>query len=77
MTEVYFHCCNADQLLIDSRGATVTDFADACAQALHLVHCLMMKPNSEDWRSWELQVTDDLGDEILVIPFASALGKLH
>ena len=77
MTEVYFHCSNADQLLIDSRGSTVSDFSDACAQALRLVHSMMTAPNTEDWRGWQLQVTDDLGEEILVIPFASALGRLH
>jgi hypothetical protein len=38
---------------------------------------MMTAPNTEDWRGWELQVTDDLGDEIFVIPFASALGKPH
>ena len=77
MTEVYFHCSNADQLLVDSRGATVRDLSEACAHALRLVHSMMTAPNTEDWRGWELQVTDDLGEEIFVIPFASALGKLH
>jgi hypothetical protein len=77
MTEVYFHCSNADQLLVDSRGATVSNLSEACAHALRLVHSMMMTPNTEDWRGWELQVTDDLGEEIFVIPFASALGKLH
>jgi len=36
-----------------------------------------MTPNTEDWRDWALCVTDEFGDEIFVVPFASALGKLH
>jgi hypothetical protein len=32
-------------------------------------------PNSEDWRSWILHVSDDLGDELFIVPFAFALGK--
>lgn len=77
MTEVYFHYSNADQFLIDSRGATVNDLTEACAHAERLVRTMMMTPNAEDWRGWKLQVTDDLGDEIFAIPFSSAIGKLH
>jgi hypothetical protein len=36
-----------------------------------------MAPNSEDWRGWILHANDDLGDEILTVPFASMLGKPH
>jgi len=77
MTEVYFHCSNTDQLLLDSGGATVSNLLEACAHAHGLVRTMMMRPNAEDWRDWELQITDDLGDEILVIPFSSVIGKLH
>jgi uncharacterized protein DUF6894 len=77
MTEVYFHYSNADQLLVDNRGAIVNDLTEARAHALGLVRTMMMTPNSEDWRDWELQVTDDLGEQIFVIPFSSAIGKLH
>jgi len=28
-------------------------------------------------RGWVLQVSDDCGDEILIVPFASVLGKPH
>jgi hypothetical protein len=36
-----------------------------------------MAPNTEDWRGWELRVTDGHGDTIFVLPFATVLGKLH
>lgn len=77
MREVYFHCADADHLLIDSRGAAVNDFSEVCARAEGFVRALVMAPNTEDWRGWELRVTDALGDEIFVIPFVSVLGKAH
>jgi hypothetical protein len=77
MREVFFHCSNADHFLVDRSGACVRDFSEACAHALRLVHAMMTTPNTEDWRGWELLVTDDLGEEILAVPFASVLGKLH
>ena len=77
MTEVYFHCSDATHDLIDRRGTAVTDLSEACAHALRLVHSMMMEPNAEDWRGWELRATDELGEELFVIPFASAIGRLH
>jgi hypothetical protein len=40
-----------------------------------VVRTLIMGPGEEDWRSWVLHVSDDLGDEIFAVPFASVLGK--
>ena len=77
MTEVYFHCSDAYHDLIDVSGTVVRDLSEACAHALRLVHAMMTRPNAEDWRGWELRATDELGDELFVIPFASAIGKLH
>ena len=42
-----------------------------------LVRAMLMKPNTEDWRGWELRATDEFGGEIFTVPFASVLGKLH
>jgi len=77
MTEVYFHCSDATHDLIDSRGTAVRDLSEAFAHADRIVRSMLMKPNSEDWRGWELRVTDELGSEIFAVPFASVLGKLH
>lgn len=77
MTEVYFHCSDANHDLIDSRGMAVADLSEAFAHAAGLVRAMLMQPNAEDWRGWELRVTDDLGVEIFAVPFASVLGKLH
>ena len=77
MREVYFHCSDADHVLIDSRGAALNDFSEICAHADRVVRSMIMTPNAEDWRAWVLRVTDEHGDEIFAVPFASALGKLH
>jgi hypothetical protein len=77
MTEVHFHCSNATHELIDRSSTAVSDLAEAFAHADGLVRTLLMRPNTEDWRGWELHATDEFGGEIFTVPFASVLGKLH
>ena len=77
MTEVYFHCSDATHDLIDNRGIAVRYLSEAFVHADRLVRDMLMRPNSEDWRGWELRVTDELGVELFVIPFAAALGRLQ
>ena len=77
MAQVYFHCSNTDCVLIDRSGAAVVDLTDACDHAALVMQSLIMAPNLEDWRSWVLHVSDDSGEEILILPFASVLGKPH
>lgn len=50
---------------------------EAHEQAALVVRSLLMAPTAEDWRGWVLHVSDDLGEEIFAVPFASILGKLH
>lgn len=77
MTEVFFNCSSPGHVLRDRRGLAVSDLSEAHAQAEGFVRKLLMSPTAEDWRSWELRVTDEFGDEIFAIPFASVLGKPH
>ncbi len=77
MTQVYFHCSNTQGVLIDQRGAAIGDLTEAHDYAALVVRSLIMTPNVEDWRSWVLHVSDDFGEEIFAMPFASALGKPH
>jgi hypothetical protein len=42
-----------------------------------VVRSLIMAPGPEDWRGWVLHVSDDDGEEIFDLPFASVLGKPH
>jgi hypothetical protein len=77
MAQVYFHCSNARGVLIDRCGADVGDLVEARDHAARVVRSLITTPSPEDWRNWVLHVSDDLGDEIFVVPFASVLGQLH
>ncbi|WP_454628932.1 DUF6894 family protein [Bradyrhizobium cenepequi] len=76
MTELYFHCSDAEHVLIDECGHAM-DLPEARQHAEGLVRALIMTPSDEDWRSWILHVTDELGEELFAMPFASVLGKLH
>ena len=77
MPQVYFHCSNPKEVLIDRRGAVVDDLADAHDQAACVVRSLITARGLEDWRGSGLHVNDDLGDELFVVPFAFVLGKPH
>jgi hypothetical protein len=77
MAQVYFHCSNADEILIDRRGAAVLDITEARDHAARVMHSLIRAETSEDWRDWEVHVADDLGEELFVVSFASVLGRMH
>lgn len=77
MAQVYFHCSNDRKQLIDRSGTDVVDLGEAREHAARLMQSLIASPGSEDWRNWVLYISDDLGEEILVVPFASVLGKPH
>ena len=75
MTQVYFHCSNAKEVLVDRCGAVVDDLAKARDHAASIVRSVTMAPSLEDWRGWVLHVNDDLGEELFVVPFAFVLSK--
>ena len=53
------------------------DLAEASEHGALVMRSLISAPSMEDWRGWVLHVSDELGDELLVVPFASMLGKSH
>ena len=77
MTQVYFHCSNTKQVLVDRRGAVVDDLAEARDHATGVVRSFTNDRSLEDWRDWVLHVSDDQGDELFVVPFTFVLGKPH
>lgn len=77
MGQLYFHCSNAKGTLIDRYGAAIADLAEARDHATRVVRSLLTTRSSEDWRGGVLHVSDDLGDEIFVMPFAFVVGKPH
>lgn len=78
MAQVYFHYSNAEGVWSDRGGAAAVDsLLEAQDRADLAVRSLIMTPSEEDWRSWVLHVSDEFGNEILAVPFASLLGKPH
>jgi hypothetical protein len=77
MAQVFFHCSNDSGVWIDRRLAPADDLSEALAQAANVVRALVTAPSSEDWRDWVLHASDDFGDEIFAVPFATVLGKSH
>jgi hypothetical protein len=77
MAQVYFHYSNPEGVLSDRNGAAVCDLIEAHDHAARVMRSLITTPSAEDWRSWVLHVSDDLGEEIFEVPFASMLGKPH
>jgi hypothetical protein len=77
MAQVYFHCSHTQGVLIDRRGTTVADLVEAREQAASIVQTLIAAPSLEDWRDWVLHVSDGVGEEIFLLPFASLIGKPH
>jgi hypothetical protein len=77
MTQVYFHHSTTKKVFLDHHGAVVNDLAEARDHATRLVRSFTSERSLEDWRDWVLHVSDDEGDELLVVPFVFALGKSH
>lgn len=77
MVQVFFHCSNTDGMLIDRHGAAVASLTEARDHAAQIMQSLILTPGAEDWRDWVLHVSDDDGEEIFDLPFASLLGKPH
>lgn len=77
MTRLYFHCASERGTLIDRNGLDFGDLREACERADSFVRSLIASPNLEDWRGWVLHVSDDRGEDLFVVPFASALNKPH
>ncbi len=75
--KVYFHCSNSYGRLLDRRIAEVDDLFDARDYAVAVARSLIAGPDLQDWRNCRLRVWDDLGDEVLVMPLSSILGKPH
>jgi uncharacterized protein DUF6894 len=77
MRQVYFHCSHDEKLLVDCCGAEVDGLTGARERAAMVMRSLVAAPGLEDWRNWTMHVSDDLGDEVLALPFSSVVGRLH
>jgi hypothetical protein len=77
MAQVYFHCSTTRGVLMDRRGTSVASLTEACEAATCMMRSLVATTSLEDWRDWAMHVSDESGDEIVILSFASILGKPH
>lgn len=77
MSQVHVHCSNGNGVLLDARVADVDGLVEAREYAKCVARSLIATPTLRDWRECWLEVSDDLGEEIFVMPLASILGKPH
>jgi hypothetical protein len=77
MTHVYFHCSNADRLVLDPLGVEVEDFVDAHQRAAQMVRLFVNSIGPDDWRTWTLHVSDEDGEDIFLMPFSCVVGRPH
>jgi len=77
MAQLFFDCSSATDVLLDRRGRRVDDLGEARDHAARLVLGLIATPSHEDWRGWVMHVSDEEGEEIFEVPFATLLGKPH
>jgi hypothetical protein len=77
MAQVYFHCSNTRGVLMDRHGTPAASLTEACEAATRVMRSLVASISLEDWRDWAMHVSDEAGDEIFILSFASVLGKPH
>jgi len=77
MGQVFFHCSNAHGVILDRRGTAVDDLPELHEYAVQVIRSLIATPSLEDWRNWVLHVSDEMGDDLFEMSFASLLGKPH
>ncbi|HTS41240.1 MAG TPA: hypothetical protein VMH84_11950 [Xanthobacteraceae bacterium] len=77
MGQVFFHCSNAQGVILDRRGTVTDDLPELHEYAVQVIRSLIATPSPEDWRNWVLHVSDEMGDDLFEMAFASLLGKPH
>src|SRR3954454_21882629 len=77
MVQVYFHCSNTEDTLIDRSGIAVASLKEACDRANQIMRSMIQTHGDEDWRDGVIHVSDDDGEEIFDVPFTDMLGKPH
>jgi len=77
MTQISFHYSTGRGVLHARSDEQVEGLLEARECGERAIRALIASPNQEDWRNWILYVSDELGEVILEMPFASILGRLH
>jgi len=77
MATLFFHCVGKQEARIDRSGSEVDDLYDARARAFQVIQSFVKSEGPQDWRDWTVHVSDDEGEELLLVPFTWVLGRPH
>jgi len=78
MLHLYFHCAGSDGVHLDRRGIEIVSLAEARDHAIAVAQSVMASAYGiVDFSNWIIFVADEEGEEVLLVPFASALPTLH
>ncbi len=73
----YFHLRNYAGLSKDEAGILLPSREAAVREALKAARALMRtpadRPVAEAWRGWQMEVVDEEGAPVLILPFRSAI----
>ena len=75
MAQLYFHCSSARVVDIDQCGTDLDDLIEARDHAAQVVRSLVTTPASKIGANWVLHVSDELGEEVFIMPFSALLGR--
>ena len=69
----YFDRCSDEKVLVDIIGAEIANLDEARTHALHIAHRnLRGRPRGRDWSRWAVDVSDEDGRTVLLVPFGNA-----
>ncbi|KFG70928.1 hypothetical protein [Microvirga sp. BSC39] len=76
MRRYFFHLRSDAGRSLDQIGFLLPDHATAGREALRAVRQIMRGPPPDEyrsWKGWQIEVEDDQGTSVLVLPFSSVL----
>ena len=74
MPRYYFDCLGDHELVADDHGADLPSLTAAREHALRIARSVMAAGSrTDDWSRWTVDVADEAGEPVLVVPFPEAL----
>lgn len=69
MARYFFHCRGQDEFIPDESGAEMLD-RNAAFESARLIVQRMLTRAPQEWVGWVMEVSDDTGRVLSVVPFS-------